>query len=312
MRCSRAWPLVTIALFGCGKEIVLGDSESRLPSMPAAAGTGNVSSAGAGGSTGRAGSGQGGMLGGAGMSGSAGLGGSAGMPSDVVPEPGEVVWSADHETGDISQWEEGGDFAGGTYEWDSGSLDVSPGSGRNGSQGLVTTIDTHFNDSPSHGVRVYRHIEDGPAYYSVWMKLGEHHSVTEWWSIFLFHARDDVTSLDNDVSLWDVRVVEDRDGEMTLQFYDHDTAKGTIDDVAGRVQAGQWFELTAYVDYRPPSQTRVRILLDGALLFDMKALQTARHDNLFWAVGNGSDELDPSESTNYLDDAAVRRAATAP
>jgi hypothetical protein len=309
MHGSRAWLLLTIALFGCGKEIVLGDTENRVSS---AAGTGNAPSiAGSGGSSGSAGTNQGGMLGTAGSSGASGSSGAAGSSSDV-PEPGEVVWFADHEGGDISQWQEGGDFAGGEYEWASGGIEVTRGSGRNGSRGLLATIDTHFNDEASHGVRVYRHIEDGPAYYSSWMKLGEHHSVTEWWSIFLFHARDDVTSLDNDVSLWDVRVVEDRDGEMTLQFFDHDTEKGTIDETAGRVQAGQWFELSAYVDYQPPSQTRVRILLDGALLFDMKELHTDQHDNVFWAVGNGSDELDPSASTNYLDDAAVRRAASAP
>lgn len=301
---SRApWLLVPFALLGCGREIVLGDSENRLPSAPSAAGSGSLPSTG-----GAAGNGAtGGMPSAAGTASVAGSG-AAGTPTDVVPEPGALLWSAQHEQGDLSEWEEGGDYYGGEYEWASGSYSVEPDSGRDGSYGLIATIDTHANDEPSQGVRVYRRIEDAPAYYSVWLKLAEHHSVTEWWSIFLFHARDDTLSLENDVSLWDVRVVEDRDGVMTLQFFDHDTMQGTIDERAGRIQEGEWFELSAYLDYRPPDDTRLRILHNGALLFDMKARHTSREGNVFWALGNGSDELDPSESTIYLDDAAIRRA----
>jgi hypothetical protein len=87
---------------------------------------------------------------------------------------------------------------------------------------------------------------------------------------------------------------------------------GTVDAKAGRIQPGEWFELTAYVDYRPPSATRIRILHDGALLFDLKGLHTSLQENVFWALGNGADRLAPSESTIYLDDAAIRRADAAP
>lgn len=308
-RWSAPCLAVCFALLGCGREIVLGDSESPLPvsggaGMSAAAGTtsaaGSVSLGGAAGI--------------AGTSGTAGseVGGSAGTPSELVPGPGTLLWSADHENSELEQWQEGGDYYGGEYEWGSGSFSVDDGTGRNGSRGLTTYIDTDYRDEPSQGVRVYRRIEDAPAYYSVWLKLEERHSVEEWWSIFLFHARDSVETLDDDVSLWDVRVVEDGDGAMALQFFDHDTMDGTLDAKAGRVEPGEWFELSAYVDYQPPNATRIRILHNGALLFDLKALHTSLQANVFWALGNGADSLAPSESTIYLDDAAIRRADAAP
>jgi hypothetical protein len=296
-------------LLGCGREIVLGDSEKPLPSVTGGAG---MATAGPGSSAGSSSLGGSPSASGSSAVGGSDVSGSAGLPSDVVRAPGTLLWSADHEQGELEEWQEGGDYYGGEYEWGSGSVSVGEGAGHNGSRGLVTYIDTDYRDEPSQGVRLYRRIEDAPAYYSVWLKLADRHSVNEWWSIFLFHARDSTQTLENDVSLWDVRVVEDDAGAMTLQFFDHDTMQGTIDPSAGRVQPGEWFELTAYVDYQPPSATRIRILHDGALLFDLKRLHTSLQENVFWALGNGADSLTPSESTIYLDDAAIRRADAAP
>ena len=51
------------------------------------------------------------------------------------------------------------------------------------------------------------------------------------------------------------------------------------------------------------------VWLNGTLLFDMKRLHTESHANVFWSIGNGGAELDPEESTLYVDDAAIHRVA---
>ena len=245
------------------------------------------------------------------------LGDRASSPSDaaVVPEPiadggmslpakGSVVWSTDHETGDLSDWERGGTASGGQYYWSSGNGAVVPGRGRGQSRGLRCVIDT-AGDEPSHGARVYRRVQPAPAFYSAWFFLEEPHTVTDWWAIFLFHARNDSLSLDDYRSLWDVRIVERADGNMALQFFDHHT-QGAV--TGAIVAAGTWFQIEAYLDYRPPSATRLDIRLDGAPLFHLEGLDTAIEANVFWVLGNGGAGLQPTRSTVFIDDVAITAA----
>ena len=292
---SRALGLVVaLSASGCGNEIVLGDTAMALPETPGGAG----SSAGSGGNASAAG--------GSATAGSA----AAGAAPTPIPAPGELVWSTDHEVGDWSDWERGGMFYGGEYEWGAVNAYVDIGVGRDGSNGVVVDINTNSRGEPSSGGRLYRRIEAGPAYYRAWFRLEDAHSVSDWWSIFLFHARDDSLSLDNDVSLWDVRVVDRASGGgMALQFFDHDLMQGTLAGRKGDIVDREWFELEAYLDYRPPNATRLAIWLNGTQLFDMKGLHTAAQTNVFWSIGNGAARLDPADSTLDLDDAAIHKAS---
>lgn len=293
-----------VALGGCGNEIVLGDSLAALPS-PSGGSTGaTAGSTSRGGISGASGSG-GASSGGSGFAGN----NAAGSLSGTLPAPGELLWSTDHEVGDFSDWERGGDALGGEYEWGEVNAYVDIGVGLEGTNGIVADINTKSRGETSAGVRLYRRMHDGPAFYSAWFRLEEAHTVTDWWSIFLFHARDDSLSLDNDVSLWDVRVVDTPGGEMSLQFFDHDTMTGTLASRAGRVVPGEWFELRAYLDYRPPDDTRLAVWVGETLLFDMKALHTEVQNNVYWCIGNGAAELDPIDSMLYMDDAAMRKPA---
>ena len=290
---------MALVLSACGSEIVLGDSEAPLP----------VATAGANTSAGAPAAGMGGMPisnGGGGVVN--GSGGMPQMPDTTLEPPGELVWSTDHEVGDFSDWKRGGDFYGGQYEWGKVNSYVDIGVGRNGSNGVVADIVVPA-DAPSAGARLYRRIEAGPAYYSAWFRLEDAHKALDWWSIFVFDARDDSLSTDSDVSMWDVRIVNTPDGGMTLQFFDHDTMQGTVVAGQGLIESRKWFELEAYLDYRPPDATRVQILLNGSVLFDMKNLHTAAANNVFWSIGNGARSLDSADSTLDIDDAAIHKAA---
>lgn len=287
-RSLPSFPLLLLLLpLSCGSEIILGDSESPLPLAGASGSSSGSSSTGGGGS---------------------GAGGSSVEPHP----PGARLWSADHEVGDFSDWEQGGELRGGHYGWGDVNGYVESGVGRDGSNGVVASINTDARGETSGGVRMYRRIESSAAYYSAWFRLEDAHSVLDWWSILLFHARVDPLSLEDDVSLWDVRVVDDAQGQLSLQFFDHETMLGTAaPGEQGLVAPGTWFELRAQLDYRPPDATRLRIWRENSLLFDVKELRTAPHEHVFWCVGNGAGKLSPADSILYLDDAEIR-AADAP
>jgi hypothetical protein len=302
LRASALGFAVVLSASGCGNEIVLGDSTLALPANPGAAGR-------VGGGVGGM-SGAGGSTSGSDASGGANAGTPPNMPDTPIPAVGELVWSTDYEVGDWSDWERGGMFYGGEYEWGDVNAYVDIGVGRDRSNGAVIDINTNARGETSSGGRLYRRIEAGPAYYRAWFRLEDAHSVSDWWSIFLFHSRDDSLSLDNDVSLWDVRVVDAPGGSggMALQFFDHDVMQGTLAGRQGNIVENGWFELEAYLDYRPPNATRLALWLNGTQLFDMKGLHTAAQANVFWSIGNGAAKLDPADSTLDLDDAAIHKA----
>src|SRR5262245_50719656 len=99
-------PLLAAAalLAACGRQIVLGDSENALPAVSGNAGASSAGSSALGGS--------GGASAGSSSSGTAGAVTAGSPPLGALPEPGELVWSADHEVGSISQWERGGPYSG--------------------------------------------------------------------------------------------------------------------------------------------------------------------------------------------------------
>jgi hypothetical protein len=304
-RSSAHWLVVALALSACDSQIVLGDSEAALPvaGTPSEAGSAVLGGSSVGGLGGFAGGSAGSSVGGA------TAGGVTAGEAAILPQ-GELVWSTDHEVGDFSDWERGGMFYGGEYEWGDVNGYVDIGEGRDGSNGVVADINTVARGETSGGVRMYRRIEPTPAYYRAWFKLQDAHTVSDWWSIFLFHARDDSLSLDNDVSMWDIRVVDTDGGDMALQFFDHDVMQGTLAaGQRGLVVPGEWFEIRAYLDYRPTNGTRLVVWLNDELLFDMKALHTAEQANVFWSIGNGAARLDPADCTLNLDDAAIHKAA---
>jgi hypothetical protein len=53
----------------------------------------------------------------------------------------------------------------------------------------------------------------------------------------------------------------------------------------------------------------VVVWLDDTLLFDMKHLHREKLANVLWSIGNGGSQLDPEESTLYVDDAAIHQVA---
>ncbi|HMJ55460.1 MAG TPA: hypothetical protein VK540_25475 [Polyangiaceae bacterium] len=221
-----------------------------------------------------------------------------------------ILWSADHETGNLSAWHMGGDTQGGEYAI-GGSGDVSRDRAHGGSSYSVKlTIDT--TDGLDHLTRLYRRTVSGGAYYSVWFYWNQAHTPTAWWSVMLFRAQTDPADPNTVVNLWDIEASRQMDGQMTLRFLDHLTNKITYPLPAKALPVGQWVQVEAFFQYAPPSGTRVTVWQDGDPIFDVAGLGQSPSSYLFWAVGNGSNGLTPPLSTIYIDDAAIATGRLGP
>jgi hypothetical protein len=220
-----------------------------------------------------------------------------------------VIWSADHETGNLDQWTVGGELFGGYYQWGDSALETSTTVSHSASHAVRCFIDT--SDGTSHGARLYRRIEEFGAYYSVWFRVEALHSVPDWWSIFLFHARDSPEPSADANFLWDLRVVQPNEGQLAIVLYEHATAT-TTQASAHSLPVQGWFHLEAYFEYAPPDGSRLGVWLDGERLLDAGELHGEDSRPVYWVIGNGSNNLDPAASTLFVDDAAIATARLGP
>ena len=216
-----------------------------------------------------------------------------------------ILWSADHETGNLSAWHLGGDPQGGEYAI-AGTAAVSRDLAHAGSYAVKLSIDT--SDGADHLTRLYRRTVSGGAFYSAWFYWNQAHTPAAWWSIILFRAQTDPADPNTYVNLWDVEGARQSDGQMTLRFLDHLTNKMTYPLPVKPLPVGQWVQIEAFFQYAPPNGTRLTVWQDGEPLLDMTGLGQSPSNYIFWAIGNGSNGLAPPLSILYIDDAAIATA----
>ena len=235
--------------------------------------------------------------------------------SSVAEAPsGSVLWSADMETGDLSQWTRpdvpGGPNAGGGV-FDSGtataSVDVaSPShSGIHSAKLYINTL------SPSEvytsGVRLFRWLEPesrSELHYSVWYYFPRRYIPNgnpPWWNVFQWKSK---RANVND-PFFALNVGNRPDGAMYFYLYNQNSQTSysqTIKDIP----EGKWFRVEAFYKCAGDHTGHVTFWQDDAQIFDVPNVQTRYADgNCAWSVNNYSRSLNPSTATIYIDDAAI-------
>jgi hypothetical protein len=218
-----------------------------------------------------------------------------------LPRP-TIVWRADHETGDLSQWLAGG-AANGGGQYGAGQAEASRDYRHAGSYAAKFTIDT--SDGGDHTARLFRRMESGAAYYSAWFFFPQLYTPDVWWSIFLFRAQRDPNDINTYLNLWDLDVERPDGGSLSLSFYNHVTKQFTRSPAPPPIPIGQWVHIEAFFHYVAPDQTRITVWQDGMQVFDLTGLGQPPATNFYWSIGNGSDGLIPRVSTLYVDDAVI-------
>jgi len=231
------------------------------------------------------------------------------------------VWSADHETADLSQWTVNG-TRGGSY--DSG-ICIRPPSGvtselaHSGLYSMKMTSDTSAMES---GCRQFRHEESttgNPYFYSVWLYFPQHVMVQNYWNVVQFKSESPTR---ND-AMWVLDVRNRPNGAMyfTLRW------KGTVPGPTASdgtmlklfqqelndIPVGQWFHVEVYLRQSSAFDGQISVWQDGTQIFSFDQIKTKYPDgDNRWSVNNYSDGLTPSIVTLYVDDAAVSTTRLGP
>jgi Polysaccharide lyase len=224
-----------------------------------------------------------------------------------------ILWSAGHDTGNMDEWwapEKAGvegNNCGGEYN-------------SNGGRSRVSTIVAHRGRfsarlyqrntarTPDVGVRLFRWCESRRQaigtglYYSAWYYIPTQVTVHGWWSIMEWKSRGSTNAK--------VFVgVENRaDGSMFAHVCQGEDSGGRCWNQKRRnLPVAQWFHLEVYYVKSTNSTGRVVLWQDGTRIIDATDVDTANSKNLEWAVISYGTDLDPSDNTTYIDDAAISR-----
>jgi phosphatidylserine decarboxylase len=235
---------------------------------------------------------------------------------------GQVIWQADHETSDLSQWYT--DDGGGEFNSGAAASSVSHDMAHTGLSSVRATIHTpHMPDTSA--VRLFRwnegraHLE---ACYSAWYYFPQLYIATEWWNIFSFKSRNGTAANDSFWQLqignrlrgtmyvyltwWGPPLEGPRAGELGLQHF----VQALRD-----VHPHSWTHFEVYLRQSSDFDGQIIVWQDEVELFNLNNVRTrypAENGANEWSINNYSDSIVPSPTTIYVDDVTISIPAVWP
>jgi hypothetical protein len=218
-----------------------------------------------------------------------------------------LVWYADHEAGDLSEWEALESGAGPT-----GVGESSDEQARSGSYSL--RLASAAGDDSAIGAG-FDFNERAEAYFSAWFYIPEVHQTDLDWSIFRFWSRGDGCTGPGglcqgvDVNL---RPLPNGDAVVYLFNAEPDVLQTPVSDPPLYVPVARWFHVEVLFRRSTGRDGRVWVWFDGKPLYRFENWRTAESDNLFWSVSNTLAPREGGTSVIYVDDAAISAVPVTP
>jgi hypothetical protein len=224
------------------------------------------------------------------------------------PAPGgRVLWSADHETGDLSQWSAGD--GGGVFNSGTGEVRPSQTVARTGRFSVALSI--RDASGQPQAARIFRWAENPlEAYYSAWLLFPERFQTGLWWDVFQFKSPDEAGQSQ---PTWVLNVGNRPDGEMVFYLWDALNRRSYQDGSRSTtVPVGRWVHVEAFYRRSTAEAGRIVVWQDGVKLFDRDGVRTAISERVQWSLANYTDWLAPSTATIYADDAVISTVRVGP
>src|SRR4029077_4347961 len=228
----------------------------------------------------------------------------------------EVLWSADMETGDLSQWTlpdvaGGANFGGGIFNSGLATASVDKvtlaHSGLYSAKLFVATRED--SELATSGTRLFRWREPqehSELYYSVWYYFPQRYHPNgspSWWNVFQWKSKHRDASLSD--PFFTLNVGNRSDGSMFFYLYDQSARRAYAQTVKD-IPEGRWLRVEAFYRSASDQSGRITFWQDGTRIVDVSDVQTRYGDgDCEWSVNNYTDGLDSGSATIYVDDAAI-------
>jgi len=213
-----------------------------------------------------------------------------------------LLWHADHETGDLSDWTapdpEGANM-----------LDATVSDERAHGGTYALKLENSGNDLSVGAGFDFNSVRE--AYFSVWFYLPEAYPDIESWLLMGFASRGSgCPDADEMCAGVDLRLRSLPSGELLLYVFNSepDVLQPPLPDPPYYVPIARWFQVEARYRRATDHSGRFHVWVDGKPLFRFEGWRTAEFDNLFWGLAKP-----PTEGPIlYADDAAISEIAVTP
>jgi hypothetical protein len=244
------------------------------------------------------------------------LGSSDSASALPPPRAGSILWSADMETGDLSQWSlpdvpDGPNTGGGVFNSGVATASVEKVTlAHGGLHSAKLFIDTQkSSEIPTSGTRLFRWLEPQThpeLYYSVWYlipSLYKPDGNPPWWNVFQWKSKRAKASGSDPI--FALNIGNRSDGSMYFYLYNPIT-KSSYGQSLKDIPEGRWFHLEAFYKCAGDNSGHVTFWQDGTRILDVPNVQTRYADgDCAWSVNNYSSSLDPPQATIFVDDAEI-------
>ncbi len=257
------------------------------------------------------------------------------LPRDIRDS---IVWSADHEQGNLHQWQSPAHKYPGGGILNTGGAEVSATAtekiAHSGKFSAAASIKGAYRaQNGKRAVRLMRWTDrpwdDGgqylpkDAFYSTWIYFPHNYSSKKhapwdpgdggWWNIFQFKANDE-KDVSEPMFVLGAYFNEGR-RQIELGLTSHYGRFQSFDQRRPvGMPIGKWVHLEAHYVVSHSDHGSITIWQDGQQLFDIKNVRTAitlENENAVWGVGNYTDHIagGPKEgsATLYFDDAIISK-----
>lgn len=221
--------------------------------------------------------------------------------SDPLELGSDLVWTADQEVGDLTPWT--ADGSGDTHLPTDASIEVSTEAAHHGAHSIKLVNPAAWNNQEEGPELFHATGVQGDAYYSAWFLLPEAYRIEPQLTLMRLRSRDvggGEPFNGEELQLRSLPV-----GGYVLQIFSNNAGflLEPLADPAPRVEAGRWFQLEAR--YEPQSSGRLRVWLDGALVYDLDGRPGATGAEMVLGICNVAETAEPAPLVLYVDDAAV-------
>lgn len=222
--------------------------------------------------------------------------------SDRLDVGSDLLWSADHETGDLSEWT--GDERGGTrLPNEASTVAVSQRRVRSGRAALELVNPANWNNEQLgpelfHAAGALEH-----AYYSAWFLLPEAYRVEPSLTLVRLRSRD--SGSDELFNGEELQLRSLSDGRFVLVVFSNHAGYllEPVAETAPLVDSARWFHLEAH--YEPRSGGHLRVWLDGVLAYDLPERPGSAGTEIAFSVCNVVERSTPAPLALFVDDAAI-------
>jgi hypothetical protein len=226
--------------------------------------------------------------------------------SDQLDLGNDLLWTADQESGDLSQWTAAGEVR----VPDAANVEVTQQVALRGRHALKLENPANWDNAEEGPELLHDAGGLGDAYYSAWFLLPEQYRIEPQVTVMRLRSRDAETG-----ELYNGEELQLRslpDGGYVTQVFSNNSGY-LLEPLAispPRIEPGRWFQLEARYESR--SAGRLRVWVDGELTYDLEPRPGAAGSQIVLGICNVVERASPAPLTLFVDDAAVSSSRVTP